>query len=609
MNRVKSALLGTLVGTLAIFDAQATQYTWTGAQNRYSVNSGNWSSIPTFTASDTIYFSQYAGESASRVVEISDAFSIGALVFGSETGLTGNATSVIGSNTFAITVAGASGSSLGLSGSLASTNVGLWLQSGAGANGFYYSNSGTPSSSRSGVAINLTSPSVTFVNDSANPFYLNSRIMGTGGLVLQNGSWVIDYNSTLSTTVSNSTSSNFTGGLTIENSTLELNVGTGANSNNSYSPLGNGSITLGLAGSDKDATFAFTQLTRPGSNSNRLSATSGNLIVVSDGTGARTIRNGNDQKKELYTSLTINGSATLTLDNSNIAGAVVEISASGAVGPANDLITGVRGTGNLYLTGGGTFYTKAGLVVSENGVRNSFTGKTTVHQGTLQFQDDGGFQKTSVIQVDKNGVLDVSGTTNGSYTIGSSSYLSGSQTQTLSGTGQVVGTILLGSQAVLRAGGTDSGSYRAALTFANDLALGLLTIADIGSSYYGAVDTNGALAYAGELRITLASGFTAGGSYDLFNFASLVPTDFSSVTIYSGTTSWGSLSLGSGEFAAIWSGQVNGQDYAFDQATGQLTVSAVPEPGTMALLGLGAISLALSARKSLRRRAGEPIRA
>ncbi len=556
-------MLGTLVGMLAVFDGHATQYTWTGAQDRFSVNPANWNTTPVFTAADTLYFSQYASGSASRLTEISNSLTIGSLVFGAETGGDGNAASIIGTNTYAITVAGVSGSSLGLSGSLASANVGLWLQSGAGANGFYYSNSGTSSSSRSGVGLNLTSPSVTFVNDSANPFYLNSRITGTGGLVLQNGSWVINYNST-----TNATASTFTGGLTIENATLELNVGTGSNSGNSYSPLGNGSITLGLAGSSKDATFAFTQLTRPGSNNNRLSATSGNVIVVSDGTGARTIRNGNDQEKQLYTSLTINGSATLTLDNANIAGAKVEISGnSSTVGPANDLITGVRGTGNLYLTGGGTFYTKAGLVVTDNGVRNSFTGKTTVHQGTLQFKDDGGFQKTSVIQVDKNGVLDVSGATGGSYTVGNSAYLSGSQTQTLSGTGQVVGTLVLGSQAVLRAGGTDSGSYRAALTFANDLALGPLTIADIGSSYYGAVDTNGALSYAGELRITLGSGFTAGGSYDLFNFASLGQTDFSSVTVYSGATSWGSLALGSGEFAGIWSGQVNGQDYTFDKAT------------------------------------------
>lgn len=601
MKRVKTVVLGALVGVLAGLNGQAAEYTWTGAQNRFSVNSGNWNTTPVFTASDGLYFSQYASESASRVVEISDALTIGSLVFGAETGGAGNAASIVGSNTYAITIAGVSGSSLGLSGSLASANVGLWLQSGAGANGFYYSNAGTPSSSRSGVAINLTSPSVTFVNDSANPFYLNSRLTGTGGLVLQNGSWVINYNST-----TNATASTFTGGLTIENATLELNVGTGSNSGNSYSPLGNGAITLGLSGSNKDATFAFTQLTRPGSNNNRLSATSGNVIVVSDGTGARTIRNGNDQKKELYTSLTINGSATLTLDNANITGAVVEISGnSSTVGPGNDLITGVRGTGNLYLTGGGTFYTKAGLVVPENGVRNSFTGKTTVHQGTLQFLGDGGFQKTSVIQVDKHGVLDVSGTTSGSYTVGDGAYLSGSETQTLTGTGQVLGTLLLGSQAVLRAGGTDSGSYRAALTFASDLSLGSLTIADIGSSYYGAVDTLGALAYAGELRVTLASGFTAGGSYDLFDFASLVAADFSSVTIYSGTTSWGSLALGSGEFASVWSGQVNGQDYAFDQATGQLTVSVVPEPGTAALLGLAGVILALRVRKTLRRRAGE----
>jgi len=601
MKRVKTVVLGTLVGVLAGLNGQAAEYTWTGAQNRFSVNSGNWNTTPVFTASDALYFSQYASGSASRVVEISDALTIGSLVFGAETGGAGNAASIVGSNTYAITIAGVSGSSLGLSGSLASANVGLWLQSGAGANGFYYSNAGTPSSSRSGVALNLTSPSVTFVNDSANPFYLNSRLTGTGGLVLQNGSWVINYNST-----TNATASTFTGGLTIENATLELNVGTGSNSGNSFSPLGNGAITLGLSGSDKDATFAFTQLTRPGSNNNRLSANSGNLIVVSDGTGARTIRNGNDQKKELYTSLTINGSATLTLDNANITGAVVEISGnSSTVGPGNDLITGVRGTGNLYLTGGGTFYTKAGLVVPENGVRNSFTGKTTVHQGTLQFLGDGGFQKTSVIQVDKHGVLDVSGTTSGSYTVGDGAYLSGSETQTLTGTGQVLGTLLLGSQAVLRAGGTDSGSYRAALTFSNDLSLGSLTIADIGSSYYGAVDTLGALAYAGELRVTLASGFTAGGSYDLFDFASLVAADFSSVTIYSGATSWGSLALGSGEFSNVWLGQVNGQDYAFDQASGQLTVSAVPEPGVMGLLGLAGVVLVSGVRK-IRRRAAEP---
>lgn len=601
MKRVKTVVLGTLVGVLAGLNGQAAEYTWTGAQNRFSVNSGNWNTTPVFTASDALYFSQYASGSASRVVEISDALTIGSLVFGAETGGAGNAASIVGSNTYAITIAGVSGSSLGLSGSLASANVGLWLQSGAGANGFYYSNAGTPSSSRSGVALNLTSPSVTFVNDSANPFYLNSRLTGTGGLVLQNGSWVINYNST-----TNATASTFTGGLTIENATLELNVGTGSNSGNSFSPLGNGTITLGLSGSDKDATFAFTQLTRPGSNNNRLSANSGNLIVVSDGTGARTIRNGNDQKKELYTSLTINGSATLTLDNANITGAVVEISGnSSTVGPGNDLITGVRGTGNLYLTGGGTFYTKAGVVVPENGVRNSFTGKTTVHQGTLQFLGDGGFQKTSTIQVDKHGVLDVSGTTSGSYTVGDGAYLSGSETQTLTGTGQVLGTLLLGSQAVLRAGGTDSGSYRAALTFSNDLSLGSLTIADIGSSYYGAVDTLGALAYAGELRVTLASGFTAGGSYDLFDFASLVAADFSSVTIYSGATSWGSLALGSGEFSNVWLGQVNGQDYAFDQASGQLTVSAVPEPGVMGLLGLAGVVLVSGVRK-IRRRAAEP---
>ncbi len=600
MRRVKTAILGTLVGMLAVFDGQAAEYTWTGAQNRFSVNSGNWNTTPVFTAGDTLYFSQYASESASRVVEISDALTIGSLVFGAETDGTGNAASIIGSSTYAISLAGVAGSSLGLSGSLASTNVGLWIQPGAGANGFYYSNNGVASLSRTGVVINLTSPSVTFVNDSASPFYLNSRLLGSGGLVLQNGSWVINYNSSAT-----ANASTFTGGLTIENASLELNVGAGANSTNAYSPLGNGTITLGLSGSSKDAVFNFTQLTRPGNgnDSNRLSANSGNHIVVSSGDGARIIRNGNAAAKQLYSRIDVQAGSTLTLDNNNIAGASFLISAAtGSVGVENDLNTGLRGQGNVYLTGGGTFLTYAGLHVTENGVRNSITGATTIHNGSLQFWgSSGGFQATSRFQIDKNGVLDVSHRSTGTYAVGSYSFNGTDYYQTVSGTGQVVGTLLLGQFSTLRAGGTDSGSYRAALNFSNDLTLGPLTIADIGSSYYGAVDTAGALTYAGELRITLASGFTAGGSYDLFNFGSLVAADFSSVTIYSGSSFLGSLALGVDELSNVWIGQVSGQDYAFDQASGQLTVSVVPEPSTLGLIGLAAIFLAARARRILRR--------
>lgn len=573
----------------------AANYTWDGGTGSIPWDTAaNWTDDSiSFGANSILYFS--AAGTTYTTAQINVIGTVGALVFGPETA--GAGMSIIGNNN-TITIATTLGSNLGLTGDLASANVGLWVQAGAGVNGFYAITTSTssPSTTQVGVPVSF-GPDTTFINDSGSDFLLNARLRNnnSGSLILRNGSWLMQY----SDLKGNNGVTQMNGGLTIENARLTLNV-TGTTGGNGDSALGNGVLNLGLAGSDKDAIFVFTAMQRAAaSSSNRLTTSSGNLVNVADGTGKRVIQNGSAAKKELYSSLTINGTATLTLDNANIDGAVMEISADGTgVGTTSDLLTGVRGTGNLYLTGGGTFYTKAGVVVSANGVRNSFTGKTTVHQGTLQFIESGGFQKSSVIQVDKQGVLDVSQATSG-YIVGDSTYLSGSETQTLSGTGNVVGTLLLGSQSVLRAGGTDAGSYRASLSFASDLSLGPLTVADLSGVYYGAVDTTGVLAYAGELRVTLAQGFTAGGIYDLFGFGTEAG-DFAAITVYSGTTLLGSLSQGVGEFASLWTGSVAGQDYSFDQLSGDLTVSAIPEPHTMVLLGLAAFLLIANKRRFVR---------
>lgn len=574
----------------------AANYTWDGGTGALPWNTAaNWTTDTiSFGASSILYFS--APGTTYTAAQINVVGTVGALVFGPETA--GAGMSIIGNNN-TITIATTLGSNLGLTGDLASANVGLWVQAGAGTNGFYAINTSTntPSTAQVGVPVSFGA-NTTFINDSGSDFLLNARMRkdNSGSLILRNGSWLMQY----SELKGNNGVTQMNGGLTVENAKLTLNV-TGTTGDNGDSALGNGALNLGLAGSDKDAVFVFTAMQRAAaSSSNRLTTSSGNLVNVADGTGKRVIQNGSAAKKELYSSLTINGAATLTLDNNNIDGAVVEISADGTgVGTTSDLLTGVRGTGNLYLTGGGTFYTKAGVVVSANGVRNSFTGQTTVHQGTLQFIESGGFQKSSVIQVDKQGILDLSQAAGGAYTVGDSAYLSGSETQTLSGTGQVAGTLLLGSQSILRAGGTDSGSYRASLSFDSDLSLGPLTVADLSSVYYGAVETAGVLSYAGELRVTLAQGFYAAGLYDLFGFGNEAG-DFAAIAIYSGTTLLGSLTQGVGEFAALWTGSVAGQDYSFDQQTGDLTVSAIPEPGTMVLLGLAAFLLIVNKRRFAR---------
>ncbi len=588
---------------------RAASFTWdggTGATSAWTTNNNsanpNWTNDSVaFGPTAILYFS--AANTVYNTVQVNGVGNTNGtaatLVFGPETAGSGGI-SIIGNNN-TITLKNTLGSDLGFTGDLASASIGLWVKAGAGVNGMYANNTSTNTASVTQVGVPLSfGPNTTFVNDSGSDFVLNARLRSNnnGSLILRNGSWLIQYKELNG---SGNGTSQMDGGLTIENAKLTLNISGGTTGTNSMSALGQGALNLGLAGSANDATFVFTALDRAAdANSNRLTPDSKNLVNVADGTGKRVIQNGSATKKELYSALTINGSATLTLDNNSISGASMEIGADGAgVEVKYDLDTGVRGTGNLYLTGGGTFYTKAGVVVSANGVRNSFTGQTTVHQGTLQFIDSGGFQKSSVIKVDKQGILDVSQASGGAYTVGDSTYLSGSETQTLSGTGHVVGTLLLGTQSILRAGGADASSYRAALSFNSDLGLGPLTVADLSSVYYGAVDTASALSYAGELRVTLAQGFTAGGIYDLFGFASEAG-NLAAITIYSGSTLLGSLSQGVGEFASLWTGSVAGQDYSFDQLSGDLSVSAVPEPHTMILLGLAAFLLIANKRRFVR---------
>ncbi len=593
---MKLLKLNKLLGILAMVGLStnlfAATYTWTGATGQLESGTGNWSSAPTFTSADSIYFAGYSGV-GSQIAQFDSVTTIGSLVFGAETGSA--AVSVIGGTNYPLSIAGQTGSTLGLTGDLAAVNVGLLVQAGAGANGIYWSNSGAVAQSRTGLAINLNSASTTFLNNSSNPFYLNARLTGTGALVLRNGSWVINYTSSI-----DKLASSLSGGITIESGTLEVNTGLSGSStiSNTNSAIGTGALTLGLANSDKDAVFLFTQMLRGNSSDNRFSAESG-AINVSDGTGARIIRNNSSTEKQIYSRINLNGNSTLTLDNNNISGASFKISAAGGVSNTNDLATGIRGSGNLYLTGGGLFYTFAGLSVAEDGVRNSFTGTTTVHSGTLQFSGTGGFQATSRIQVDKDGVFDVSqvthlsGTTyviGGTYALGAYTYSGTSYAQTLAGTGKVVGNVSFGDYATLHPGGTDT-IGRSALTFTNNLTLGNLTIIDLSNTSYGAINvttagtgSTGLLIFNGELRLALDADYSSTGTYDLFS-ATTYSGDLSKFALYLDTTFLENLTK-AGE---IWSGIYNNTLYSFDESTGVLEVAAVPEPKSMVLLGLGAL--------------------
>jgi hypothetical protein len=153
-------------------------------------------------------------------------------------------------------------------------------------------------------------------------------------------------------------------------------------------------------------------------------------------------------------------------------------------------------------------------------------------------------------------------------------------------------------------GALQPGNSPGLLSFNNNLTLGntAVTTMEINGTgtrgmVYDAINVGGSLTYDGGLLLTLGTTFAAGSySFDLFDFGSQTGS-FDSVTLggnYSGSlvndvgmsTNWG---LTSGD-----------QTWAFDQSTGVLALSVIPEPSPLALSGLGLLALAVSALRKRR---------
>lgn len=342
---------------------------------------------------------------------------------------------------------------------------------------------------------------------------------------------------------------------------------------------------------------------------------SGNLVLGYQGTGTLDMDGGAVSASNIYVGQWGTGVLDISAGSINVSGQIIVAKEAGSHGTLNyhggtltaAAITVGAGsaTVNFNQTGSVSFgYAFDGdldLNVTESGTTtltgtNTYTGKTTINTGTLVLESGASIANSREVNLggaDSRGTLDVSAKS--AFAI-----LSG---QTVSG----YGTINLGEGKTLSIYGVlTPGNSAGVTTVIGDVALAstsatLMELAGSGGvagADFDQLDVSGMLAYGGDLSIQGFGGYliTQSGSYDLFEFAWQMG-DFDSVTV--GTTA---LTLTVGGWG-VWTGSDGLASYTFSQENGVLDVVAVPEPGAMALGGLGGLALLLL-RGRMKRRQG-----
>jgi autotransporter-associated beta strand protein len=218
------------------------------------------------------------------------------------------------------------------------------------------------------------------------------------------------------------------------------------------------------------------------------------------------------------------------------------------------------GTVNASL-GGSSGLTKSGAGTATLTAANSYSGNTTINQGTLALTGSGAIPSSSVINIASGAFLDVSAI---SFSLGAS--------QTIKGNGTVVGSVT--------ANGTVApGSSIGTLTFNGALALA------------GATQMELDRAGAPNADLISATSIVEGGTLTVVNIGgSLLVGD--SFNLFDGTlsSSFTTVNLPSLDAGLDWDVSDLGNG-------GTLTVIGVPEPSTLACLGVGLTALVLFRRR------------
>ncbi len=299
-------------------------------------------------------------------------------------------------------------------------------------------------------------------------------------------------------------------------------------------------------------------------------ATAGAFTLTGNPIRGGNVTNNSSNLQTISVNLRLNGGRTIAAGTAGVTLTVLPTSTGGG-----RTIT-KTGSGNLTISATGTSTNINYSVSAGNLVLNNATGTLTL-PGATTLSAAG-----TELVLAQAGTANVSAVISGAGLVrktgAGASSLSGANTYT---GGTIVQAGVLGLTQSFTMAGTNGFSLTGAAS-------------PVQGTDYGSLSFSGTtLTYGGSLDLSFSGTAVSGASYNLFDF-----TAGSSASSFSSVSIGGSYTASFTNNSGIWSASSGGFDWTFTESTGDLLVTAVPEPSTWAALaGLAGLGFAASRRR------------